>query len=700
MGPQHTNRLARETSPYLLQHAHNPVDWYPWGEEALARARDEDRPILLSIGYAACHWCHVMERESFEDPATAALMNEHFVSIKVDREERPDLDAIYMDAVQAINGHGGWPLTAFLTPAGEPFYAGTYYPPEPAHGTPSFRQVLEGIAEAWRDKREDVLVQGGRVVEHIARAATVSASEEPLTEEIAASAMAALRGDFDARWGGFGGAPKFPQPMVLEFLLRRALRGDPDAMEMLTITLDRMSEGGMYDHLGGGFSRYATDAMWLVPHFEKMLYDNAQLLQLYTRAWQVTRADRYRRIATETAEYLLREMQHPGGGFFSSQDADSEGVEGRFFVWGWHELVGQVGEPVAACLGAAPDGNWDGTNVLWRPFAPRAYAVQHGLNPDELEAEVEDARRLLFELREGRVHPGTDDKVLAAWNAMAISALAEAGEAFDEPSYVDAAVRCATFVLTHLRDERGRLLRSWRGGVGGRPGYADDHALLAAACLALYETTFDARWFTEARALADELVRSFHDEERGGFFQTGVDAEPLVIRPKELYDNAVPSGSSVAADALQRITLFTGERRYERAGLSALRLVRDVMGRVPVGFGRALCALDLYLGPAREVAIVGEPDHPGTRALIRATTDRYLPNAVVAAASPDDEAAAEAIPLLRDRGLLAGRPAAYVCERFVCALPVSDPEALLDQLGERPPRAGGSGGSRRRTVGS
>jgi uncharacterized protein YyaL (SSP411 family) len=680
------NRLSSETSPYLLQHAHNPVDWYPWGAEALARARDEDKPILLSIGYAACHWCHVMERESFEDAATATVMNEHFVSIKVDREERPDLDGIYMDAVQAMNGHGGWPLTAFLTPAGEPFYAGTYYPPEPAHGMPSFRQVLDGIAEAWRDNREDVLAQGGRVVEHIARASTMAASSDPLTDEIVVAAMAALQAAADPRWGGFGGAPKFPQPMVLEFLARRAVRGDQDALSMLTVSLDRMSEGGIYDQLGGGFARYATDAIWLVPHFEKMLYDNAQLLQLYTRAWRITGADRYRRVAIETAEYLLREMQHPEGGFFSSQDADSEGVEGRFFVWGWEELVGLVGEQVAACLGASPEGNWEGTNVPWRPFPPRAYAAEHDLDPVELEVEVEDALHVLFERREGRVHPGTDDKVLTAWNAMAISALAEAGRVFDEPVYVDAALRCADFVLTHLRDDRGLLLRSWRDGVGGRPGYADDHALLAAACLALYETTFDVRWFTEARGLVDELLRSFHDEERGGFFQTAVDAEPLVIRPKELYDNAVPSGSSVAADVLQRMSLLTGDASYERAALSALALVRDVMGRAPSGFGRALCALDLYLGPSREVAIVGDPDLPETRALIRAvTTGRFLPNTVVAAAAPGDAAAVEAVPLLRERGLVAGGPAAYVCERFVCALPVSDPESLLAQLADGTP---------------
>jgi uncharacterized protein YyaL (SSP411 family) len=475
------NRLARATSPYLLQHAHNPVDWYPWGEEALAAARDRDVPIFLSIGYAACHWCHVMERESFEDVETAALMNERFVSIKVDREERPDLDGIYMDAVQAMNGHGGWPLSAFLTPEGRPFYTGTYYPKEPAHGMPSFTQVLTGVSEAWAERRDEIVVQAARVTEAIARTGQLTGSREPLSAEVATLAIASLRRAFDPGWGGFGGAPKFPQPMTLEFVLRQALRGEPDALEMVVVTLDRMREGGIYDHLGGGFARYATDAAWHVPHFEKMLYDNAQLLQLYARAWQVTRNEDFRRVAVETAEYLLRELQHPEGGFWSSQDADSEGVEGRFFVWSWDELVERVGEPVATCFGATPEGNWEGTNVLWRPVSASAVAPGFGLDPAELAAEVEDARRVLFEAREGRVKPGTDDKVLAAWNGLAIRALAEAGRALGEPAYVDAAVRGATFVLAHLRDDRGRLLRSWRNGVGGVPdidGFAKFSALI------------------------------------------------------------------------------------------------------------------------------------------------------------------------------------------------------------------------------
>ena len=676
-----TNRLAGETSPYLLQHAHNPVDWYPWGQAALEAARDRDLPIFLSIGYAACHWCHVMERESFEDDETAALMNERFVAIKVDREERPDLDGIYMDAVQAMNGQGGWPLSAFLTPEGRPFFAGTYYPKEPAHGMPSFRQVLTGVSDAWRERRDEIVVQAARVTEAIARTGQLTESREPLTAEVTGLALTSLRRSFDARWGGFGGAPKFPQPLTLEFLLRQALRDEPDALEMVVVTLDRMREGGIYDHLGGGFARYATDAAWHVPHFEQMLYDNAQLLQLYARAWQVTKNEDFRRVTLETAEYLLRELQHPEGGFWSSQDADSQGVEGRFFVWSWDELVALVGEPVATCYGATPEGNWEGTNVLWRPIAPAAVAPRFGLDAAELAAEIEDAHQVLFEAREGRVKPGTDDKVLAAWNGMAIRALAEAGRALEEPAYVEAAVRCANFVLAHLRDERGRLLRSWRAGVAGGPGFADDHAMMAAACLALYESTWDPRWFVEARSLTDELVRLFFDDERGGFHQTGHDADALVVRPKELYDNAVPSGNSVAAEVLLRLAMFTGEPEYERIAASALRLVRDAMGPAPTGFGHALCALDLYLGPGQEVAIVGDPDDPRTGSLAREVGGTFRPNVVLAVGAPDGEASAT-VPLLADRVMRDDLPTAYVCRRFTCKLPVTDVVALRDQLAQ------------------
>jgi uncharacterized protein YyaL (SSP411 family) len=661
-----SNRLASATSPYLLQHADNPVDWHEWGEEAFLVARRERKPVLLSVGYAACHWCHVMAHESFEDPETARLMNEHFVNIKVDREERPDVDAIYMDALQAMSGHGGWPMTVFLTPEGEPFYAGTYFPPEDRHGMPGFRRVLLGVAEAWRDRREELAGQGKRVVEVISQAAR--GSTDPLTEDLLREAVRGLRQAFDTEWGGFGRAPKFPQPMTLEVLLRAHLRGYEGALEMVTVTLDRMASGGMYDQLGGGFHRYSTDRVWLVPHFEKMLYDNAQLARLYARAWQVTRRDHYRDVATETLDYLLREMRQPEGGFSSAQDADSEGVEGKFFAWSWDELVEVAGQEVAEWLGASPGGNWEGTNVLRR-------------TRDEPPEGWGEARRRLMASRERRVRPETDDKVLASWNGLAISALAVAGRALGRSEYVDTATHTADFVLTALRREDGRLLRAWRQGRTSGPAYSDDHALLAGACLDLYETTFDVRWFEEARRLADDLVRLFHDPEAGGFFQTGSDAETLVIRPQELADNAVPSGNSVAAEVLQRLSLFTGEAEYESAGLSALRIVRDLMARAPSGFGHALCALDLYLSASREIAILGDLSDERTRSLVEAVWERYLPNVVLAVGSPGDDRAAKTVPLLAGREQVDGQPAAYVCERFACRMPVTEPEALTGQLG-------------------
>jgi uncharacterized protein len=656
------NRLAGASSPYLLQHAHNPVDWYPWGEEAFAKARAEDRPVFLSVGYAACHWCHVMERESFEDEATAGFLNERFVAIKVDREERPDVDGIYMDAVQAMTGSGGWPMSVFLTPEGKPFYAGTYFPDQPRHGLPSFRQVLDGIADAWASRRDEIEVQSGRVIESIRHAGALEGSEGPLTEAVANEAFQTLRHSFDPRWGGFGGAPKFPQPMTLEFVLRQAIREVPDALEMAILTLDRMAGGGMFDQVGGGFARYSTDGAWMVPHFEKMLYDNAQLALLYARAWLVTRNDHDREISSRTLDYLLREMRHPEGGFFSSQDADSEGVEGKFYLWSWEELISLVGEEAAEAFGATPAGNWDGTNVL---RAPAGDALPDG------------ARERLFEAREERVRPGLDDKVLTAWNALAIRAFAEAGRIFDEPTYVDAAARCADFVWEHLRDDDGRLLRSWRDGTAGVQGFAEDHALLAGALLTLYETTADLRWFVAARELCDTLLELFADRERGGFFQAGSDADELVVRPKDLYDNAVPSGNSAAAEALLRLALFTGEARYEDAAVAALRLIRDVMTSAPGGFGQALCALDLYLGPSHEVAIVGDPKAADTKALLdEVVRARWRPNLVLAVAAPDGEDAAKTVPLLAKRTSIDDKATAYVCQRFVCRLPVTEASAM------------------------
>jgi uncharacterized protein YyaL (SSP411 family) len=666
------NRLIGETSPYLLQHAHNPVDWYPWGPEALERARAEDKPILLSIGYAACHWCHVMAHESFEDPETAAEMNEHFVCVKVDREERPDLDGIYMDAVQAMTGQGGWPMTVFLTPDGGPFYAGTYYPKLDRPGMPSFRRVLAAVADAWTRRRDDVRRQGDQVVQVLAAqsGALGGDGDGQLGAETLRQAFEGLKGAFDPAWGGFGQAPKFPQPMTLEFLLRCHLRGFDGALEMARLTLDRMAGGGIFDQVGGGFHRYSTDGRWLVPHFEKMLYDNALLVRLYTHAWQLTGDDRYRRVACRTADYLLRELRHADGGFFSSQDADSEGVEGRFFVWSFQELTGIAGEPVARHLGATPEGNWEGSNVLWTP-QPAG---------EELEAQVDAVLPRLFEAREARVHPATDDKVLAAWNGLAISALAEAGRSFGEPRYRDAAAAAASFVLGALTGDGGRLLRSWREGRAGGPGYLDDHACMAEACLTLYETTFDLRWLREARRLAGAMVELFADPGGDGFFQTGRDAEQLVVRPRELFDNAVPAGSSVAAEVLQRLGRLTGDQDWEQAGLAALRPVLGVLGRAPTGFGHALGAADFALARVREVAIVGQPGAADTDALLAEVWGTYQPNRVLAAAAPGDAAAQGEVPLLADRPALEGRATAYVCEHFVCQRPVTEPAELAAQL--------------------
>ncbi|HYZ10788.1 MAG TPA: thioredoxin domain-containing protein [Actinomycetota bacterium] len=656
------NRLAGATSPYLLQHADNPVDWYEWSEEAFQRAREQDRPVLLSVGYAACHWCHVMERESFEDPDIARLMNEHFVCIKVDREERPDVDAIYMDAVQAMSGQGGWPMTVFLTPDGRPFFAGTYFPPEDRRGMPGFPRVLEAIAGAWRERREELVGQGQRVVEAIGRAP--GSSSDLLTDGVLREALAGLRTAFDEEWGGFGGAPKFPQPITLELLLRWHRRGW-DTLDMVTRTLDRMAAGGIHDHVGGGFHRYAVDRTWLVPHFEKMLYDNAQLASTFLHGWQVTGRDRYRDVTRTTLDFVLRELRHPDGPLLSSLDADSEGQEGRFYVWAWDELVAEVGEEVAEALGAGPEGNWEGRNVLWRPSN---------------EADLpEEALRKLLDGRSRRVRPATDDKVLAGWNGLAISALAAAGRVLDEPRYVEAATAAAGFVLSGLRSDDGRLLRSWRDGRTSGPAYLDDHALVAAACLDLYETTFEVRWFEEARRLADDILRLFADPQ-GGFFQTGEDAERLVLRPKELFDTAVPSGSSAAADVLLRLSLLTGEAELERAAVSALRRVHELMARAPTALAQALGALDRYVGPSKEVAVVGDPDDPATGALLEEVRRRYLPNVVVAAAGPNDTEAAKAVPLLEAREPVDGRPAAYVCERFVCQRPVTEPEELAAQL--------------------
>jgi len=631
--------LAQETSPYLLQHKDNPVDWYPWGDEALERARADDKPILLSIGYSACHWCHVMERESFEDADTAAYMNEHFVPIKLDREERPDLDAIYMEACQAMTGQGGWPLNVFLTPEQVPFYAGTYFPPEDRGGMPSWRRILEAVAEAWTEKRDQIRAGSDRVAERLRGGAGLEPSTEVLDPKVMDDAVAALRMNFDPIHGGFGSAPKFPPASALEFLLRRG------ETEMTTQTLRAMASGGIYDQIGGGFARYSVDARWLVPHFEKMLYDNALLARAYLHGWQVTGEPLFRAVCEETLDWALREMRGDEGGFFSALDADSEGEEGKFYVWSRKDLDDEA----AAAFGATPEGNFEGKNIL----------VRAGEASPEL-------KRRLYDVRSQRVWPGLDDKRLTSWNALMIAALAEAGAVLERSDYVDAARACANFILEELRDDEGRLLRTWKDGQGKLNAYLEDHAFLLETLLTLYEATFEPRWFTEARALADTMIERFADQARGGFFETSSDHEQLVARRKDLEDHPIPAGNSSAAYGLLRLAALTGEYEYEKRAVDVFRLLHTVAARHAQAFGHLLQALDFHFADVKEVALVGPDREP----LERTVRGRFRPHIVVAGGEPDG------VPLLEGREPVEGRAAAYVCEHFACQRPVTEADEL------------------------
>ncbi len=813
--PRPTNRLAGETSPYLLQHAHNPVDWYPWGAEALARARNEQKPIFLSIGYAACHWCHVMERESFEDATTAAQLSQEFVAIKVDREERPDLDTIYMAAVQAITGSGGWPMSVFLTPDGRPFYGGTYFPDSPRHGMPAFRQVLGAVAEAWRERRADVEASAAKLAAALAAQAraeteaagrverdpaspspergsqtiqpneataaghqpaaprmqgqgTATPSEEFAPAEVSAEApdhvpvaspahapahdhapapdhareteakgseasgsaaavpaptpaarppldlrlpgpgrfdpdllrqaVVTLEGGFDDVHGGWGGAPKFPQPMILEFLLRRARTagrpGDPRALQMARRTLDAMAEGGIHDQLGGGFHRYATDVTWLVPHFEKMLYDNAQLARVYLHAWQLTGEPRYRDVAETTLDYLAREMATAEGGFAASQDADTDGVEGATYVWTHEEVMAALAaaahEEVTAALPAtdvalflaaypaSPAGNWEGRTILARARSDAELARAFGMGEDEVGRRLGRARAALLERRSGRRQPARDDKVLASWNGLAIGAFADAIPVLGRAVDLAVATRAAEAVLTLLGGPDGRLRRSYRDGRASADGVLEDYAHLAEGLLSLYEATFDERWFLAARELIDTVLRRFADP-GGGSFDTPDDGERLFLRPKDLQDNALPSGNAMAAYVLLRLYALTGEGRHRHTAERALELVLPYLGRYPTGFGQWLVALDLAVSAAVEIAIVGDPADPTTQALLAAARTGFRPHQVVAVSADPRSSAVE---LLQARFALGGRATAFVCRDFACRQPVTQPEALAAQLAE------------------
>jgi uncharacterized protein YyaL (SSP411 family) len=635
------------------------VDWFPWGEEALARARELDRPLLLSVGYSACHWCHVMERESFEDPETAGYMNEHFVNVKVDREERPDVDALYMEAVQAISGQGGWPMTVFCDPDGVPFYGGTYFPPDEGRGMPSFRMVMEAVVEAFHGRREELRSRAAETRARLGAMGAIEPSPDGLSPELLEAAIDGLRQGADMRRGGFGGAPKFPPATALDLLLARGVE------DVVEVTLDAMMAGGIRDHLGGGFARYSVDAGWLVPHFEKMLYDNALLARAYLHGWLSLGHDRYRRVCEETLEWMLREMRGPEGGFYSALDADSEGEEGRFYVWTvaqMREVLGDAAEEAIEHFGVTERGNFEGRNVLHLARGARA----------EEPAGLADARRRLFEARGSRPRPGLDDKRLTAWNALAISALAEAGAALNRGDFVEAALECADFIHADLRDPDGRLLRTHNEGKSAVNGFLEDHSFLLEALLTLYEATFEERRFRQARELAETMIARFGDPERGGFFSTSDDHEALIARRKEIGDHPIPSGNSAAALGLLRLAALTGERRFEDEALGVLRLFAQAAPRQPEAFAHLLRALDFHLSPTREVALVGD----GLGALAAAVRSGFRPHLVMAG-GPEGSSQPE---LLAERTAIDGRAAAYVCESFVCRQPVGEPhelEALL-----------------------
>ncbi len=653
---QTANRLAGETSPYLLQHAYNPVDWYPWGPEALERAAAENKALFISIGYAACHWCHVMERESFENPDTAQVMNDNFVCIKVDREERPDIDAIYMDAVQALSGQGGWPMSVWATPEGIPFYGGTYFPPADRPGMPAFTKVLAGVSRAWREQGPAILEEGKELVRKIGEANRPPRAKGGLEPRLLTEAADTLARVFDRKNGGFGGAPKFPQPPVLEFLLRRAADGDATSAEMVSTTLKKMAHGGIYDQVGGGFARYTVDANWLTPHFEKMLYDNAQLARVYIRAWQRDHTPLYRRVAEETLGYLTRDMQDASGGFYASEDADSEGHEGKFYVWSAEEIESLAPE-AAGYYGVTPQGNFEGTNILTA-----------ATDDPPLEA-----RARLLQARSRRVRPARDEKILTSWNGLTITAFAEAGAAFGRPDLVEEGAKAARFLLDTARNADGRLMHSYKDGQARVLGLLEDYAYLAEATLTLWEVTFDPQWLHEARELTSTMIELFWDPEGGSFFTTGDDHEKLILRQKEIVESVTPAPNAVAALVMQRLALLTGDESLTARAEEILLLASTHMDRVPQAATSFLSALDFFLSTPKEIVVVGR--RPEADPLIEQIWTRYLPNKVVAGSPPGIES-----PMLQDKVAIGGNPTAFVCEHFACKAPTSDPEKLAEQL--------------------
>jgi uncharacterized protein len=677
------NRLANETSPYLQQHAENPVDWFPWGEEAFTEADRRGVPVFLSVGYSSCHWCHVMAHESFEDDEVAALLNERFVNVKVDREERPDVDAVYMQAVTAMTGHGGWPMSVFLTPDARPFYAGTYWPKEPRHGMPSFPQVVAAISDAWTERRGEVLESAASITTTLAEHRDASLAPKVDLDVADEAARTVLERAWDRRLGGFGRAPKFPQAMTIEWLLHHHARtGDPDALAASVQALDAMARGGIHDQLAGGFARYSTDARWLVPHFEKMLYDNALLLPAYATAAALTGGQDLARVARSTVSYLLAELRTEGGAFVSATDADSEGVEGRYFVWSYEEFVEVVRDAGAdpdlwtVFLGVTPAGNWEGTNVLHEPVDRRRFADQHGIDLETFDAVWERVRLALLERRAGRVPPGVDDKVLTSWNALAIRGLVRAGTLLDEHGWVAAATAAATFLHDHVTDAAGALHHVWHRGRLGSPAFLEDVAALALADLELFQATGETVWLDRALALAEDADARFRDEDEGGWFQTAHEAEALFTRPKETWDNATPAGTSVMVEVCLGLAGVTGDQRWRDRAEEGIRLLQDGARRMPTGYGWLLRQLEAVAAGPREIAIVGAPG-AARDALVRAAVGRPRPGTVTVVAGPDPD---PTVPLLLGRGEVDGAPAAYVCRDLTCERPVTDPGALVRSL--------------------
>ncbi len=674
-----TNKLIHTTSPYLIQHAHNPVDWYPWGEEALARALAEDKPIFLSIGYAACHWCHVMAHESFEDPQTAELLNLDFISIKVDREERPDLDSIYMNAVVAMTGQGGWPMSVFLTPDLVPFYGGTYFPSQPRYGMPSFHDVLRKLASLWHNDRQQVFNASEKLAEALTHQTASDTSIIPFTKEVLTKAVSNLTHSYDWTYGGWGKAPKFPQTMALEFLLKSHASCDEDTLQLVTHALTAMARGGMNDVVGGGFARYSTDVAWLVPHFEKMLYDNALLSQVYLHAWQVSGNPRFREVVEQTLDFIIRELHSPEGGFYASLDADSEGIEGKFYVWTLSEIRAALGgrdDLFEAAYGITPAGNWEGKLILQRVMNNAELVNQFSLSSDAINSHLALQHQRLLAVRNERVRPATDDKVLTAWNGWMLSSFAEAARVLQNDAYLKIAQDNANFLLTQLIVD-GRLHRAWRKGQVSGAVFLEDYAALIIGLLDLYQADFDPRWYTAANELTQKMGEMFNDP-AGGFFDTSENAEKLLLRPKELQDNATPSGNALATEALLKMAAFSGNQHWRELAEHTLTLVAEQAGAHPTGFGRWLSAGIIALNPTQQITIVGDLSSDALKAFLREINRSYRPFTIMAATSlplPPD-----APPLLAERPMIDGKPTIYICEGFVCQQPITTLEGLRQQL--------------------